>query len=427
MSERWTETHDPNFRPGSKSTPNGRRSHDGAYVVHALTLQCAYDKIPADLSGLIVVPSPIELKEGKTRLKPVGKACFVLTLVNKLREIILSSALLFASLAILAPHASARQCGYNPANRTFDSICSGGPYQCVYYNRNTGACDLVEFSQDSIGGSTPDSNCDGADSDACPPDGGAGACAREGNPNCGPESLATLGNWPGDDSNIQLSNEKVRPPKPADFNRDIYFKNKFEFSQDVGWLPINIPFPFDFLLSDQYELYPLKYTLVPIIASLRWQIDNIKGPLILRGNWDLEVSGAVVAIPRGAETRYFAYMMGMRRNFVPRNWRATPYFDWRVGLGDINAKGPLGVPYAQGQDFTFTLNMGSGVRYNFNSRYAISAGLNWMHISNANLSEHPYEPTNPNPWGFINYGINVYGPMVGIDIQLRRHQQHSEQ
>jgi hypothetical protein len=343
------------------------------------------------------------------------------------REIILSSALLFASLAILAPLASAQQYGCNPANLTFDSIYSGGPYMGTYYNQNTGHCDLVEFGHDNIAGGTPDSNCYGAGSNASPSNGVAAACPAQANLNCGQASLAMLGNRPGEDSNIQLSNETVRASKPADFNRDIYFKNKFEFSQDVGWLPINIPFPFAFLLSDQYELYPLKYTLVPIIGSLRWQIDNIKGPLILRGNWDLEVSGAVVKIPRGAETRYFAYMMGMRRNFVPRNWRATPYFDWRVGLGDINAKGPLGVPYAQGQDFTFTLNMGSGVRYNFNPRYAISAGLNWMHISNANLSEHSYEPNNPNPWGFINYGINVYGPMFGIDIQLRRHQRPSAQ
>jgi len=289
--------------------------------------------------------------------------------------------LLFAGLPILARLATAQECACNPANLNFDSIGSGGP-----------------------------SNEDAA------------ACAEEGNSSCGPASLAMPGNRPGDNATIQLSNEKVRVSKPPDFNRAIFFRNKFEFSQDVGWLPINIPFPFDFMLSDQYELYPLKYTLAPIIGSLRWQLGNIRGPLILRGNWDLEFSGAVVAIPRGAETRYFAYMMGMRRNFVPRNWRFTPYFDWRAGLGDIDAKGPLGVPYAQGQDFTFTLNMGSGVRYNFGPRYAITAGLNWMHISNANLSEHKYDPNQPNPWGFINYGINVYGPMVGIDIQLRKHQ-----
>jgi hypothetical protein len=54
------------------------------------------------------------------------------------------------------------------------------------------------------------------------------------------------------------------------------------------------------------------------------------------------------------------------------------------------------------------MNMGSGVRYNFNQKYSISAGLNWMHISNAYLSEP----------GFPDYGINVYGPMFGIDVRL---------
>jgi hypothetical protein len=336
------------------------------------------------------------------------------------REIILSSALLFVGLAILAPLASAQQCGYDPAP-TSDSICSGGPNQCTDYSQNTG--DLAEVSHDDLGGGTADGNCYGAGSNACPSNGDTVACGKEGDLNCGQDSLAMLGNRPSGDSSVQLSSERVRAPKPPDFNRAIYFRNKFEYSQDVGWLPINIPFPFDFMLSDQYELYPLKYTLVPLIGSLRWQIDSIKGPLILRGNWDLEASGAVIAIPRGAETRYFAYLMGMRRNFVPRNWRATPYFDWRIGLGNIDAKGPLGVPYAQGQDFTFTLNMGSGVRYNFNSRYAITAGLNWMHISNANLSEGNGRPN----WGVRNYGINVYGPMFGIDVQLRKHQRHPEQ
>ena len=86
--------------------------------------------------------------------------------------------------------------------------------------------------------------------------------------------------------------------------------------------------------------------------------------------------------PQGPESRYFAYLMGVRRNFVPRNWRAVPYFDVRLGVGNIDAKGPQGVLYAQGQDLTFTVNMGSGVRYNFNSRCALSAGLNFMHISN---------------------------------------------
>ena len=212
----------------------------------------------------------------------------------------------------------------------------------------------------------------------------------------------------GQELKSQPSSEILRDSKPADFNRSIYYKNKLEFSLETGWLPINIPWPFDFLLGDKYDQTPLKYTLVPNIASLRWQMDDVGGPWILRGNWDLTLSGSLTVIPRGPETRYGAYDMGIRRNFVRPNWRIVPYFDLRLGLGGIDAKGPKGALYAQGQDFTFTFMLGSGVRYNFNPRYAISAGINYMHVSNFYLSEPK----------FINYGINVYGPMVGVDIRL---------
>jgi hypothetical protein len=210
------------------------------------------------------------------------------------------------------------------------------------------------------------------------------------------------------DSKRDSSNEAIRDPKAADFNRKIYYKNKLEFSLEEGWLPVNIPFVFDFLLGDGYNMTPLKYTLVPTIASLRWQVDSVRGPSILRGNWDLTFSGSFTAIPRGPETHYGAYIMGIRRNFVRPRWRIAPYVDGRLGLGLIDAKGPAGVQYAQGQDFTFTLNLGSGVRYNFGPRYSISAGMNYMHISNLYLSEPKYR----------NYGINVYGPMAGINVRL---------
>lgn len=223
---------------------------------------------------------------------------------------------------------------------------------------------------------------------------------------------------PNEDSSSKV--ESVETPKRRserpDFNRDIFYRHKLEYSLDVGWLPINVPFPFDVFEGDPYDLYPLRYTLVPVLASVRWHLGNLWGPPVLRGNWDLTCSLGYTAIPRGAETRYFSYNMGLRRNFVPRNWHVIPYFDVRAGLGLINAKGPLGVYYAQGQNFTFNLNMGSGVRYSFGPRYAISAGLNWMHISNGNLSAPHYS----------NYGINVYGPMIGIDIQMRRRRYQSE-
>jgi len=215
---------------------------------------------------------------------------------------------------------------------------------------------------------------------------------------------------PGNDSK-ESSTPILRNSGAKDRNRNIYYKNKLEFSLEGGWLPINIPFVFDFLLGGGYNVTGLKYTLAPVIASVRWQVDNVRGPLILRGNWDVTFSASVTAIPRGPENRYFSYMMGIRRNFVPRRWRLVPYVDGRAGLGLIDAKGPLGVEYAQGENFTFTISLGSGVRYNFNSRYAIHGGLNYMHISNLYLSEPK----------FFNYGINVYGPLVGIDIRFGKH------
>jgi len=285
-----------------------------------------------------------------------GKAYYAATLVNKeIHKIILSLTLLFVGFSIFGPVASAQQLGYRSENINFDS---------TYFD------------------STHDDS-----------------------------------NKPEEDSSNQPSEKRSARSKPADFNRDIYYKNKLEFSLDGGWLPINIPFPFNVFEGDPYDLYPLRYTLVPIVASLRWHMDGIGGRWILRGNWDLTASASGTAIPRGAETHYFSYDMGIRRNFVPRNSRVAPYVDIRLGLGLIDAKGPLGVYYAQGQNYTFTANMGGGVRYNFNPRYAIFGGLNWMHISNNNLSAPQYS----------NYGINVYGPMFGIDIQLGRHHRHSEQ
>ncbi len=211
----------------------------------------------------------------------------------------------------------------------------------------------------------------------------------------------------GQDSKSRPADKASRHSK-ADFNRNIYYRNKLEFSYEVGWLPFNIPLIFDVFLNSAYTTWPLKYTLVPSIASLRWHVDGIHGPSILRGDTDFTFSGSFTAIPRGAETRYPAFDFGIRRNFVQPNWRIAPYFEMRGGIGDIDARGPRGVLYAQGQDLTFTYMMGSGIRYNFNPRYSISAGATYMHISNAFLSQPRYE----------DFGINVWGPIVGVNIGL---------
>jgi hypothetical protein len=210
----------------------------------------------------------------------------------------------------------------------------------------------------------------------------------------------------------------VTPPRHdrPDFNRDIYYRNRLEVGLDVGWHPVNIPFIYDFAVGDSYNMTPLKYTLVPIIASLRWHVTNVGWRWIFRGNMDFTFSGSVTPIPRGPETHYYAFMFGIRRNFVYRNWKLVPFFEQRGGAGMIDAKEPLGVLWAQGQNLTFTYNMGAGVRYNVNSKYSFSGGMNYMHISNGYLSEPQ----------FVNYGINVYGPMFGMNVRLGRAHHQAE-
>lgn len=323
---------------------------------------------------------------------------------------------------------------------SLSSDCSATPLAVVGLQRMVGVLQACGPSSDSGVGGAAVSNSPGRLADAqgslnrLPVTGTPGAVALEGDlasrggPFFALEPLppseksddhpATTASNPAKASGNSAIERVPTNSQPADRNQEIYYRNKTELAFDLGTFPINIPFPFDFMEGDPYVQHPIKYTLIPIILSLRWHMSNIGGPWIFRGNWDLTSSGSFTWIPSGPETRFISYDMGIRRNFVPHNRNFVPYFDIRLGVGQINAKGPKGVPYAQGENWPeFTMNMGSGVRYNFSPRFAFSAGLNYMHLSNMDLSEHKPNATDPN-WGPINYGINVYGPQLGIDMRL---------
>jgi hypothetical protein len=211
-----------------------------------------------------------------------------------------------------------------------------------------------------------------------------------------------LGQELANESNdVAVQSATSAPPtsRPADFNADIYYKNKLEFSFETAVLPINIPFAYDVFDGGNYSQNPLHYTLVPIFPSLRWQMGAVRGPGPLRGNTDL----------------YGALDLGFRRNFVQRNWKVAPYFEIRIGAGFIDAQEPHGNSYAQGQDFTFTLITGAGFRYNFNGRYSMAIGAAYFHVSNAYLSEPKYDDN----------GINVCGPWIGFNMRLGKPRESS--
>ena len=103
----------------------------------------------------------------------------------------------------------------------------------------------------------------------------------------------------GQGSKDEFSDESLLRSGRADFNREIYFKHKLEFSLDAGWLPNNMPFIFNPLMGETWARTPLDYTLVPLIVSLRWHWGNVAGPSFIRGNTDLTFSGSYTVIPRG--------------------------------------------------------------------------------------------------------------------------------
>ena len=210
---------------------------------------------------------------------------------------------------------------------------------------------------------------------------------------------------------LPVQSTKMKRP---DFNRDIYYKNKLEVSLESGWLPINVPFVWDFVVDSAYSTNPLPYTMVPNTLSLRWQHGDVRGHTWLRGNWDHSFGFSYTDVVRGPETRYFAFDYKFRRNFVQPRWRLAPYFEMGGGGGDINAKG-YKVTYGQGQDLTFTYTIGAGARWNFNPKWSIAGGVTYMHVSNFYLSEPKIE----------DYGINVYGPVVGINMRLGKEKRHA--
>jgi len=204
----------------------------------------------------------------------------------------------------------------------------------------------------------------------------------------------------------RLEPEERKPAalKLPDSNERYYYKHRTELSLETGALWINTPFVFDVFVGGDYKHNPLHYTLVPIFPAVRWTPGRVSGPGPLRGNTELTASFSLTVIARGPETAYGAFDLGFRRNFIQRNWKVVPYFDGWLGMGFINAAGPHGNPLAQGQDFTFTVGMGTGLRYQFNDRYGASLAGNYMHVSNLYLSEPQY----------IDNGINVVGATVTV-------------
>ncbi len=221
------------------------------------------------------------------------------------------------------------------------------------------------------------------------------------------------------DSPGEISGEQQEiPPSllvPADFNQRVFFKNKIEASLETGFLPFNTPLILDPILGLAFSRDKAQpnYELVPVALILRWQLYDPRGWWLLRGNTEFAFGAEYCGIPRGPESTYTGPLIGLRYNFVQPNTRVVPYLELRGGLGYTDAAQPYEVQHhqpavGQGQDFTFTFSMGSGLRYDFSERYSASLAVSFKHISNMYLSEPKY----------YNHGVNVVGGLVGFNVML---------
>lgn len=132
------------------------------------------------------------------------------------------------------------------------------------------------------------------------------------------------------------------------------------------------------------------------VGQAGYMLTEVRGPGLLRGNFEAvgEVFGGSIYQGRGS------YVTGLtlwgRYNFVPQDWRVTPYAQLGLGIGmadkDKNVFGSL---------FGFNIDAALGARYFVRPQLALHAEYRFQHISNANTAPH-------------NLGINAHGPMVGV-------------
>jgi hypothetical protein len=158
------------------------------------------------------------------------------------------------------------------------------------------------------------------------------------------------------------------------------------------------------------------YTLIPnaLTAGMRLDdvsLDNVMGG-VLRGNMEFIFRADGIAVTHGPESRLLGLSVGPRYNFVQPGWKIVPFVEGPVGFlfADSNPI-ILGTPgsktagqHGLGQDFNFMFGVAVGARYDITDTYFIRLAIQYLHVSNAGLSEP----------GRKNQPIDAIGPQLGI-------------
>jgi opacity protein-like surface antigen len=139
------------------------------------------------------------------------------------------------------------------------------------------------------------------------------------------------------------------------------------------------------------------------IGELRYGImlSDIHGDGILRGNFEFlgEVFGG--GIFSGPGDALVGADIFLRYNFVQPQSKIVPFI--QVGGGGVysDAAGDDPIQRNIGSDWSFVLEAEIGVRYHLSPRLAITTGVEYRHISNADTADR-------------NQGLNSLGGVIGV-------------
>jgi opacity protein-like surface antigen len=158
------------------------------------------------------------------------------------------------------------------------------------------------------------------------------------------------------------------------------------------------------------------YTLIPATLTAGMSLDDVTlGNLlggVLRGNSEFLFRGDGIAVAHGPESRLVGLSVGPRYNFVQPGWKIVPFVEGTVGIlfADSNPI-LLGTPGSQnegqhglGQDFNFMFGVAVGARYDITEDISVRVAMEYLHVSNAGLSE-PY---------MVNRPIDALGPRLEL-------------
>jgi lipid A 3-O-deacylase len=140
------------------------------------------------------------------------------------------------------------------------------------------------------------------------------------------------------------------------------------------------------------------------LANLRFgrMLSTPSGSGCLRGNWEILAGVFGGGIFEGPGNALGGADLLLRYNFVQPGARLVPFVQLGGGGVYSDAAHDDQIQHLIGSDWSFVLEGEAGAHFLLNSHWAITAGAQFYHISNANIAAR-------------NRGLNALGGVLGVE------------